>query len=169
MESEQIFSTTLRGDNAFNFGDFYKFCYDWLMDEIGFDFITETKYQEKIMGNKKDVFIEWDCFKKITDYFRIKVHVYIEILGLEKVEVIRDGNKIGLDKGRLRMDVKGDLQRDYQSKFERSATSKFWRGIYERWVIASRIDQMEGKLAWYCDQFITQIKAYLDLEGRKNM
>jgi len=48
-----------------------------------------------------------------------------------------------------------------------SAFNKFLRSIYEKWVITSRIDEMEGKIAGACDEFMAQTKAYLDLEGKR--
>ena len=34
-------------------------------------------------------------------------------------------------------------------------------------VISERIEQMQGKVAGDCDEFLSQAKAYLDLEGKK--
>ena len=41
------------------------------------------------------------------------------------------------------------------------------RGVYEKWVIPSRIEQFEEKLISDCDEFLSQAKAYLDLEGKR--
>ena len=71
------------------------------------------------------------------------------------------------NKGGVEIKIKGDLIRDYQGKFEINAFQKFLRSIYEKWVIPSRIEEYEGKLAGDCDEFLAQAKAYLDLEGKK--
>ncbi|VVB83058.1 Uncharacterised protein [uncultured archaeon] len=59
------------------------------------------------------------------------------------------------------------MVRDFKGKFEKTAFQKMWRGIYERMVIPERIEQMQGKIVSDCDEFLSQTKAYLDLEGKK--
>ena len=69
--------------------------------------------------------------------------------------------------GEIEIKVSGILVRDYQGKFEKDATRKFLRGIYEKWVIPARIEHYEDKIIGQCDEFLSQAKAYLDLEGKK--
>ena len=61
----------------------------------------------------------------------------------------------------------GVLVRDYNGKFETTAFKKFLRSIYEKWVIASSIEHYEDKIIGACDEFLSQTKAYLDLEGKR--
>ena len=72
-----------------------------------------------------------------------------------------------MNKGAIQISIKGNLIRDYQGKFETTAFNKFLRSIYEKWVISSRIDHYEDKIISECDEFLSQAKAYLDLEGKK--
>jgi len=72
-----------------------------------------------------------------------------------------------MDKGGIKLSIKGVLIRDYDGRFEGSALRKFMRSIYDKWIIPSRIEQMEDKLISKCDEFLNQAKAYLDLEGKK--
>jgi len=165
-ESDEIYSnkTTYRG--VFNFAEFYKFCYDWLVDETDLDFVLEKKYSEKIDGNSKNIDVEWDGFKKITDFFKFKFNIKFKIIKLEKVEINQGGIKTSTNKGTAEIKVKGTLIRDYEGKFERNAFQVFLRNIYEKWIIPSRIDAMETKLFISCETFLEQAKAFLDLEGR---
>ncbi len=165
-EKELIFSTKMKYTGIFLFKDFYQFCYDWLTDETGL-FIMEDKYIEKLEGSAKNIDVGWTGTKKVTDYFKFKVEVAFRILGLKNIEISRDNKKIKTNKGSVEIKVKGTLIRDYQGKFERSYIQKFLRSIYEKWVIPSRIDQFEDKLVEECDEFLTEAKAYLDLEGKK--
>lgn len=165
-EKEVIFSSKIKFQGIYNFEDFYRFCYDWLTDDASL-IVGEDHYKEKLIGDGKNVEIEWTCFRKITDYFKFEVKVAYRILGMTKVEVQKDGGKIKMNKGTIELGVKGALVRDYQGKFEKTGTQKFLRGIYEKWVIPSRIDQYEDKLIGDCDEFLNQAKAFLDLEGKK--
>ncbi len=165
-EKEDVFSSKIKYDGYFKFSDFYKFCYEWLADEEGFS-VEEEKYVEKVKGNSKDLEIEWSGKRKVTDYFRDKIKVKFRILGLTEVEVNKAGTKVKTNKGSVEISMKGTVERDYKGKFETSASKKMWRGIYEKFVISSRIEQIEDKLIGTCDEFLSQAKAYLDLEGKK--
>jgi len=166
MEKEEIFSSKVKHDGIFSFKDFYKFCYEWLTDETGLD-VAEGKYSEKIVGDAKEIIVEWEGTKKITDYFKYSVKVKFRILNMKEVEVMQGNAKIKTNKGSVEIKTSGNLLRDYDGKFEKTYFQKFLRSIYEKWVIASRIEQMEDKLIGKCDEFLNQAKAWLDLEGRK--
>jgi hypothetical protein len=167
MEKDTVFSSIIKYNGIFSFHEFYKFCYDWLKEETGFDKLIEDKYEEKIIGESKKIIVEWTCEKKITDYFRFDVKLKFNIEGLVNVEINKGGAKISTNKGSVKITMKGILVRDYEGKFERNALNKFLRSIYEKWVIVSRIREFEDKIATDCDEFLSQAKAYLALEGKK--
>ena len=166
MEKEEIFSSKVKYEGIFSFKDFYKFCYDWLTDETGI-LIAEKKYAEKIVGDAKEINIEWEGTKKVTDYFKYSVKAKFRILKLKEVEIMQGNAKVKTNKGSVEVKTSGNLLRDYEGKFEKSSFRVFLRSIYDKWVITSRIRQMEDKLIGKCDEFLNQAKAWLDLEGKK--
>lgn len=168
-EEEVKFSGSMKYTGIFSFRDFYKFCYDWLNEETGLDQFAEEKYEEKIIGEAKDVEIKWVGSKKFTDYFKFEITVKLTIRRLTTVEVMQNNTKVKANSGELKATVKGVLIRDYEQKFERDAFRKFLRSIYEKWIIKSRIDQFEDKVMEECDEFLAQAKAYLDLEGKRGI
>lgn len=165
-EKSQVFSSKAKHRGIFNFADFYKFCYDWLNEQIGLD-VAEKKYTEKISGDSKEIEIEWEADRKLTDYFKFEAFVKIKIDGMKKVNVKQGEANIQMDSGTVEVEIKGTLVKDYQAKFETSAFNKFLRAIYEKYIISSNIDEKEEKIITECDEFLNQIKAYLDLEGKR--
>lgn len=165
-EKETIYSSKIKYDGFYSFRSFYKFCYDWLIEEMGLD-LKEKGYEEKIKGDEKDVVVEWEGERKLTDYFKIEVKIKIKAKKLRDVEIVKEGVKIGTNKGGAEVEMKGTLVRDYKGKFEMTAFKKVLRGIYEKWVIASRIEEYEDKIASKCNDFLEQSKDYLDLEGKQ--
>lgn len=165
-EKETVFSSKISYRGVFSFADFYSFCHTFLTEDLGFG-VSEGKYSEKISGESKNIDVSWSGSKDVTDYFKFNMGVGFKVVGLTKVEVVRGKEKISTNKGSITINIKGELIRDYKGKFEISATKKFMRSIYEKWVISSRLDQMEDALAGACDGFLSQAKAYLDLEGKK--
>ena len=163
---DKIFASKVKYGGFFNFADFYKFCYDWLAEEEGFD-VAEEKYAEKISGDSKNVHVEWAGSKKVNDYFKFKIKVKFKVIALKKVEVVQNGAKIKTNDGSVEIEIKGVLVKDYDGKFETGPFLRASRGIYEKWVIPSGISAMKGNLSGICDGFLSQAKAYLDLEGKK--
>ncbi len=165
-EKEDIFSSKIKYEGIMDFKEFYKFCYQWLLEEMQLD-VVEDKYAEKLSGDSKGIKAEWTGTRKVTDYFKFSINIKFEVLNLVNVEITQDGKKIKMNKGSVEVKVKGTLIRDYDGKFEKTATRKFMRSIYEKWVIPSRIEQFEAKLITDCNEFLAQGKAFLDLEGKR--
>ncbi len=164
-EKDKIFSSKIKYDGLLDFKEFYKFCYQWLNEETGLD-VVENKYAEKISGDAKNIKVEWTGQSVVTDYFMFKVSVRFEVINLTNVEIVQDGKKIKMNKGSVEVSISGSLVRDYDGKFEHTSSQKFMRSIYEKWVIPSRIKEYEGKLVSDCNEFLSQAKAFLDLEGK---
>jgi hypothetical protein len=165
-EKDEIFASKIKYNGIFSFKDFYLFCYDWLTEETAL-FMSEKKYKEKISGDSKNIEVEWTGFTKFTDYFKFEIKIKFQLLGITEVEVQEGGAKIKTNKGSVEMKVAGTLVKDYDGKFESTWLRKTVRAIYEKWIIASRIEQFEEKIIEKCDEFLNQSKAYLDLEGKK--
>ncbi|MEX2017146.1 MAG: hypothetical protein WD876_01605 [Candidatus Pacearchaeota archaeon] len=165
-EKETIFSSKIKYNGIFLFKDLYKFCYEWLKEETGLE-IVENKYNEKLSGDAKEIEVEWTGTNEMTDYFQFEAKIGIKVGGLKKVEVNKGGAKVEMNSGSVEISMKGNLVRDYEGKFETTAFRKFLRSIYEKWIIASRIEHYEDKIISACDEFLSQAKAYLDLEGKR--
>ncbi|MDO8623355.1 MAG: hypothetical protein Q7R52_03845 [archaeon] len=164
-EKQTIFSNKIKVDGVFLFKEFYKFCYDWIVDNEGF-LLAEKKYAEKISGNSKNIDVEWEGMKKVTDYFRFDIKIVFKVVNLTEVEITNGNEKIKTNKGSVEIKVTGTLVRDYDGKFEKNAFQKFLRGVYEKYIIKARVDEFEGKLIGVCTEFLAQAKSYLDLEGK---
>lgn len=165
-EKDKIFASKIKYSGIVNFADFYKFCYDWLKDEMGLG-VSEDKYSEKLSGDSKTINADWSGAREMSDYFKMEVKVSLAGNGLTPVEITEDGKKIKTNKGSVEVSIKGTLVRDYKGKFEKTGFQKFIRSVYEKMVIPERVEEFQGKIASDCDGFLSQAKAYLDLEGKR--
>lgn len=166
-EKDEVFASSVKYAGIVSYSDFYQFCYNWLTQETGLS-VAETEYSEKVKGEAKEINITWEGSKKMTDYFKFAAKVTFKIIGLTKVEINDNGRKIKTNQvADLKVSIKGTIVRDYNGKFETSAFKKFLRGTYEKWVIPTRIEEFEDKIIIGCDEFLSQVKAYLDLEGKR--
>ena len=165
-EKDEIFSSKVKYTGLFPFSDFYRFSYDWLVDEFGL-LVKEEAYTEKIKGDSKDLEFVWMGFKEVTDYFKYEVKVKFRILGMTNVEITQNGAKIKMNSANVEVKMSANLVKDYKGRFETGGIRKFLREIYQKWVIPSRIEQFQQKLFSDCDEFLSQVKSYLDLEGKR--
>ena len=162
-EKDTIFAGKVRQAAIFDFKELYRFLYMWLIDENYF--VVEKTYSEKITPAGKEVEIEWDAKKKISDYFRFNLRIKWRILGMTDVEVEDNGKKLKLNKGNVEIRTEGVLEKDYENRWEKNPFLKFLRSIYDRYVIRTRIDEYESKIHRESDEFLAQAKAFLALVG----
>ncbi len=164
-EEDKIYETKLKHAGLFDFKELYKFFYEWF---TSYQYVVaEKKYEEKIVPEGKDIEVEWECLRKISDYFRFKVKITFRITGMVSVEVQKGNVKIKLNKAQVEVKAAGYLEKDYENRWERTPVAKIMRGIYDKYIIRSRIEQYEDKLATEVDEAIAQVKAFLALESRR--
>ena len=163
-EKDTVFSGKLKQKGIFDFKDIYAFTYDWLVSE-GYK-VTEKVYSEEITGDSKKIEIEWQAKKKISDYFQFLVKVRWMVLGLKNVEVQREGKKIKMNSGQVEIKIAGVLIKDYEHKWEDAPIWKFFRGIYDRYIVRTRIEQYEERLLEEVNEYVAQAKSLLAIETK---
>jgi hypothetical protein len=164
MEADLIYETKIKHVGLFNFKELYKFFFEWF---TSYQYIVaEKRYEEKVTPEGKDIEVEWECYRKISDYFRFKVKIIYRIAGMVSVEVQKGNFKIKMNKALIQINSAGFLEKDYEHRWERNPVAKILRGVYDKYIIRSRIEQYEDKLAAEVDEAMAQIKAFLALESR---
>ncbi len=164
-EKSEQYKEAVKHVGFFHYKDVYAFCYNWLKDHnYG---TSEDEYTEKLSSRGKEIIIRWKAEKKISDYFKNIIEVSWHILGMEDAEVMRNGKKDKANKGEVKITITGILERDYEDNWGKTAFNKFIRGVYDKYIIRSTMDQYEDKVIDESDEFTEQLKAFLNLEGRK--
>lgn len=159
-----VFKESIKHKGYWNFSELYNFCFDFLKDE-GFT-VKETNYTEKISGAGKEIIIEWDSGKKVTDYFKNHIKVNWHILGMKDAEVEVDGKKETVNKGEVKITVEAMIEKDYEDKWENKPLWKFLRGVYESYIIRTTVEEYEDRLADVAAEYVAQIKSFLQLSGK---
>jgi len=169
-ENDTQFSGKIRQKGIFNFRDFYNFAYDLLREE-GYR-IQEKNYTEGIKGDSKKTEIRWIALKKVSDYFRYMIQVDWLVLDMKNVEVQKEGKKVKMNSGDAELRIKGILTKDYEHKWEDNPFFKILRGIYDRYIIRSRVERYEDNVLDETEEFVAQCKSFLAISGkgtRKNI
>jgi len=166
VEVDRVYESKFKFTGIFDFKQFYNFVYLWLRD-YRYQLIEERNYSEKIKPEGKEIEIHWFAKRKISDYFRFMLKVDWLILGMTTVEVQKGDVKIKMNKGILEIKITAYIEKDYEHRWETSQFSKFLRGLYDRYVIRSRIESYEEKIMMEVDEMVAQCKSYLAIEGVK--
>ena len=166
VEKDTITKERLRQAGIGKFKDIYLYAYNWLVDN---DFaVIEEMYEEKVGPNGKDLAIEWSATKTLTDYYRANLKIKWKILGLSDVEVEIDGVRKKTNKFvELTIDAKGILEKDYRGKWETSSFSRFLSDMYHKYIVYERTEQKEGEVLDYVKDFLEDMKAFMDITGRR--
>lgn len=165
-EESTVFKGKLKHAGMFDFKELYKFCYSFWKENKEY-LITEKAYGEKITPTGKEIEIEWETMKKVSDYFKLASKIKWRILGFTEVEAEREGKKIKVNKGEIEITVESKLIRDYEGRWETSAFMRFSRSVYDKYIIKNKIEEMEEKLFGESDEFLAQVKAFLSLEAKR--
>jgi hypothetical protein len=160
-----VYEEVIKHKGYFNYSELYNFCYRWLKDEQYL--VREEKYSEKITSGGKEIEIKWSAFKKVTDYFRNNITIKWHIITMTDAEIEVNGKKEKTNKGDLKLTFTAELERDYEQKWEENPTYKFLRGVYDKYVLKTMIDQYEDRLWDKTESFVENTKAFLMLEGKK--
>lgn len=153
---------TVKYSGVYDFDELYKRLQEWVRDD-GYHF-EERDYRTKRpspAGGEHD--IQWDGWKNITPYARYWFFITWKIWDMKEVEVIKDGRKKKLSKGRVRIMFRAELEVNWQGR--KSALLDF----YNRYIGKKRIEK-----AWwdelYCKmhKLQTQTKELLDMQTQTN-
>lgn len=164
-DKDQILKEKVEHMGLFDFAGFYAFAHAWFKEKkYG---VNEKKYSEKVNPKGRDLRIEWIATKRLSDYFKIEQEIVFEIWGMTDVEVEEDGEKKKMQKGTISAEIKGTLIKDYDSKWDTSAQWRFLREIYNKYLIPVRVENMEDKVNGDVREFKDELKAFLDLMGKR--
>lgn len=166
VEKDQVIKEKLDHSGIFNFAELYSFMHSWLKDNLYG--VNEEKYGEKVSGSSRDIGFEWKAKRRMSDYFWIEHTIKIDVSGLTDVEVEIDGKKKKMNKGKIAMEIKGTLIKDPKGTWDETKPFyKFLREAYDKYIIPNRVMAMENKIEGDVRSFKDEVKAYLELTGKR--
>jgi len=165
VELDKLFKTKVKHTGIFDFKETYRILYEWFVDN-GYD-LNEKTYKEVIgAGNAKEIEIEWDAVRKVSDYFRFEIKADWHIIGMTSVEVEIDGVKQKMNKGQFEIVFSAILQKDYEERWTGQPFIKFLRTLYDKYLIRERVEKYEQMIVEELNKIVEECKAYLSLTGR---
>jgi hypothetical protein len=164
-EKEQVAKEKLEHTGIFDFRAMYSYAHDWFKND-GYG-VVEEKYVEKVKGDSRDLTIEWKITKDFSDYFRFEYKIKFEIENMSDVEVEIDGRKQQMNKGKIIIEITYTLVMDKEGKWETTPFNRFMRDVYNKFIVPSRVSDMRILLINKGNGFKDDLKAFMNLSGRR--
>lgn len=148
-------------DGLFSVKDLYALI-DEYFEEKGYD-KREKKNIERVSQEGKFIEIEFEPWKKITDYAQSIIKVRLQMRDVKEVVVEKDGVKVKLNQGSVNVVMGAILQTDYENKWESKAMFFFLRVLFDKYVFGSYTAEYKAEIINDFNQLIYQIKSFLNL------
>ena len=78
-----------------------------------------------------------------------------------------DGIKKKTNKGSMTMEIKSSIVMDHRSKWDYQPMNKFLRGVYNKYVIPSRVDEIRDKVRDDGRDFKEILKTFVESSGKR--
>lgn len=144
----------------------YKTMYNWFKSRK-FEW-HEKMYKDKhpVMGDEQEINIE--AFRNDTEFIRVWINIYMHTYDLEKVEVIKDGKKKILEKGRVLITIGAEFEFDYENNWENSKFQEALRTFLIKYLLLRKIQVYGDKIEYEVHNLQEVIKKYLDMQAKGN-
>ena len=100
-------------------------------------------------------------------YALISTHAMKRAIALKKMEKLLTKKKKMNKVAKMSIEIKTALVRDPESRWDRSPTLKFLRDVYSKYIVPGRIEDMQIKADEDSKKFMDEMKAYLELVGKR--
>ena len=130
--------------------------------ERGWDW-GEHMNTEQILPSGRNIKIELTPFKNITDYYKNKVRIRIDGEDVKRVEIEKDGAKIPLQEGTLKIVFDGWIRSDRYSRWEDKPFLWFLRTIFDKYVFKDHYSKAEQWLFSDVEDIYLRVKSFLNV------
>lgn len=137
----------------------YKKIKQWF-DSRGYSNFKELKYIERVKPNGKQLEIAWEAKKEVSDYFVNCIQLTFLVIGLNSVEVEKDGKKIKMHNAEIEMVFNAFLIKNANKKFTEET---FMKKLYESYIIKDRIEEYKIEIYDNIYGLVNEVKLMLEL------
>lgn len=77
--------------------------------------------------------------RKMNEYVKFKITLFIRLYDIKDIEVIKDGKKVQTNSGRITVDISGEIELDYENRFGGSKFLQALQDFYHKYIIKQDI------------------------------
>lgn len=148
-------------EGLFDMKDFFRILVKWF-NERGYDMFENKNYEEVYEDGKK-ILVELIPYKKVTDYYKLEIRIFMICENLKEVEVELHGVKKRLLKGRINFTFDAILVTDYENRWEGRPYYYFYRALIDKFIYKSYTDRYVEELIKEAKECQEEVKAYLNM------
>lgn len=158
----------IRYSGIFDFDGLYKAMVGWIKARR-YRFIEDT-YKHKPGGPfGKELEIKWLASKNVTEFYLTSMQIDFHIWDMSDVEVIKNGKKIKLQKGRVEIKFSSSIEIDYANKWSQSNFTKALLDFYLEYVIKKEWTSLWADTIYYrMLKLHAFAKEYLNMQAKGN-
>lgn len=134
-----------------------KFFHDRRYDKL------ETKNFEEVYEEGKQVTVEMRPYRKVSDYAKIQIRIYMVASNLKEVEIEKDGVKQKILRGKAQFSFDAYLITDYEHKWDGMPTYYFLRSMFDKFLYKRHTDEWEKTAIKDCRGVQDEIKSFLNM------
>ncbi len=123
----------------------------------------ENKSIEIVKPEGKFIEIEFEPWKKVTDYAKNVIKIRVQMFDVKEVEVEKDHTKLKLNQGKVHFVFDGLLETDYESRWEGQPIFYFIRTIFDKYFYRPFTAGFERGVKEDVMHLHSQINAFLNL------
>ena len=160
-ERELLVENKVGYEGLFSVKELYRLI-DAFFREKGYD-KREIKNSEKVTPEGKFIEVEMMPWKKVTDYAKNEIWMRIIIENLKEVEVEKNGVKVKLNQGSLKIVFYGYLTTDYENRWEQKPMFFFIRTLFDKFFLKQYVDDFKKNLLGDVNLIRNQVDGFLNL------
>ena len=158
--------SNIRFKGVFDYEGMMALLYKWMDDRRYIIYERVFKHKAGALPASWEYERELEGQRKVTDYIRYIVNVSIHAWDVVPVEVIKDGQKLKMNKGRMEIRMTIGIELDYSGRWDSTESMEKIRNFFHNHVIKKDIGVKHGDPLYYSMLSLhTQIKKFLGMEG----
>ena len=162
MEEIAIAKARTKFSGIFSIKDYYRLLYD-IFRSLGYD-VEEQKYKHAVKPEGDEIELEWQCWKKVDDYARLRIFAKTLVVGLQKVQVQVEGAQTTKEKGSCELELKCFVQTDFENRWEVNPMLKFMKGVYDTYIYRPTFATWRDKVAGEMHTVENEMKAFFNMQ-----
>ena len=158
----------IKFEGVYDWDNLYKLFHSWF-EERGWDHDDKTyKHKTSSLGREEELII--NCWVKESEYIKYHISLDIHTWSNQPAEVIKDGKKVQLWKGRIRIIICNEIEYDWQNRFEGSSFLTKIREFYHKHVFVDEDNALIQDKVYYISYNLHEaIKKFLDMYSQENV
>lgn len=156
-------------EGLFDLNGLYRLIDSWFYEK-GYD-KYEKKNSEQVTPDGKQIVIELEPWKSITDYYKIIINIKLRGHNIKEVEIEENGKK-KVNQGSLFFIFNGYVMADRRGEWERKPWQWFLHVVFDKLIFKKHYSKAETWLLSDLDDLNNKIKSFLNLyryRGRGNI